>query len=72
MRFFAAIRLILSRASGIDLLNAAAHDIIKKHILPQLKIKAKSGDPDAARVAQMYEDYTNWDKEFGAEEEMVW
>jgi len=57
MRFLAAIRLILSRASGVDILNELAKDTIRKHILPVLREEEAAGDVGASELVEMYEDY---------------
>jgi hypothetical protein len=58
MRFFAAMKMILARASGMEVLNALAHDAIKKRIVPVLEEEASEGDLGAAELVEMYESYT--------------
>lgn len=60
MRFFAAIRYILARIDGPDVLNALAHQMLKEHILPPIEEEAESEGLDgmeAREILEIYEPY---------------
>ncbi len=64
MRLFVALKAILARESAADLINAAAHDAIKRWYLPKARGELKKARSDGDRAlwsntVRLFEEYSD-------------